>query len=201
VPTYADQPVVQPTLKETPHTILPATIVLFVIGGVLFLAALIFFLETSSASRKAQRLTTETEALNAEISQLLPLAEKSEAYERVATDLRSLFNQQISWDQVLTKLEKRMYRPATLKSLQVNQDQTITVAGTVPTYTDYAKLMATLGADQEAGMYRKVRPLQITNTTTPDVAGAPAVKTTGVNFTIAISLTQQFISEAEAVVL
>lgn len=109
------------------------------------LAFFTFFILTKVFDRKILGAEREAAAVEAEIATLEPNLDSAVSFQRRLTTIGALLDNHARWTAVLAELEKYTYKPAVFNTLQVDEkDQKFVVTGTVPTYTDLAKLMVGL---------------------------------------------------------
>lgn len=65
-------------------------------------------------------------------------------FQALSNNLKVLFSNQIRWEDVLQKVQGKLYRRVSISSIQVGDDGQVTLSGTTPSFVDYAKLNASL---------------------------------------------------------
>jgi Tfp pilus assembly protein PilN len=141
VATYTDPTIIQ--LGDKPR-ILTGAWLLLAAGILAFLAAGLFFFQSTRARAHTNTLTTEIAADNATLQTLQPTADALVQLDRTAKNLHILFDNQKRWEAILGTVEQRFYKNMVITTLQFSENGSVSFAGTTPTYTDYAKIFRSL---------------------------------------------------------
>jgi hypothetical protein len=83
-------------------------------------------------------------------------------YQNIDADLHQLFDNQRAWEVVLGRIEPHLYRQMKVTSLQLTDQNNFVFTGVTHSYTDYAKIYASLTSADAKKYFKLVKPSAIT---------------------------------------
>ncbi len=132
------------------------------IGGILsILVAAGFFWQVRST--KAQITTTQAEIskTQAELTALKPTADELAVLSQQAKNLHTVFDTQKRWPAVLDTFAQRLHKDLVVTNIQATNKGTLSVTGTVPDYTTYAKVFRAFTDTEGQKYFSAVRPVSV----------------------------------------
>jgi Tfp pilus assembly protein PilN len=159
VPNYSD-----PTLTVVPPAAInlsrgPISIgsILVLVAGILGVGLAGFIYWQTLQAQTAQRTADASVAtLNAELSSKQSVVSQISEYNQVAVGLKAFLGAQDLWPQTLTNFEQHIYKHLALTAFQFTDKGAVTIAGTAPSYTDYAQLYSSLTTDPDFSVVKPV---------------------------------------------
>lgn len=132
------------------------------VSGVLAVAiAGYFYWQVGVTKDRAAVVKATIDGQQQELAVLRPLSDEVDAYAGLAKNLHTLFDNQKKWESVLNAVELRLYRRMALTNIQLAETGAVTITGKTPTYTDYAKIFASLTDAEGQKYFSAVRPLSV----------------------------------------
>lgn len=131
-----------------------------------------------------QQITNQTVQLSQRkqsLTQLQPVVDDLTFYTDAAAGFHTLFDNQKRWEDILTTIENHLYRNMTLTSFNLGSDGSFQITGTVPDFTSYARLSASLVDTSNKSVFRMVKPNSVSK-------NDPKTTGSGVSFSFTITL-------------
>ena len=122
---------------------------LYVISGVIVVVVIsawvVLLLLNRTSAAQLEDVSQELAAVETEITRLAPDAERIELFERRLQALDGLLNRHVSWEPLLSDLERLLPPSVVLTNVDANQDErTISVVGIAPNIDEVAQVVASL---------------------------------------------------------
>ena len=153
-----------------------------------------FYLEHKQVQDKVAVQQAKIAADQQQLKGLTPLATEVAQYQALAATLHKLFDNQVPWETVLQTVESRLYRRMTITTIQATGAGVITITGITPSYTDYAKIYASL-TDVEAKKYfSSAKPTAVSKVG----GGASPSVPENISFGFSLTLRPEFLKSAPA---
>jgi hypothetical protein len=166
---------------------------LVLIAGLLALAGagFMYYKNTQVETEDAQIVTNITQ-YQSQLTSLQRVVADLTVYQNYDSDLHQLFDTQHHFRAVLQAIEPHLYKQMKVTSMQLTDQNTLTFTGVTHTYTDYAKIYASLTDPANKKYFKSVKPSSISKVDmfTTDKTGAkvPIPGQYEVNFSFALSL-------------
>ncbi|HSI20564.1 MAG TPA: hypothetical protein VLA04_02535 [Verrucomicrobiae bacterium] len=157
--TYTDPTTIISPGKLDP--VQPASLVMLVGGILSLLVAGGFFWQIHSTKAQSAVVQTEITKKQAELAALQPTADELKALSKQAQGLHTVFDTQKRWPSVLETFAKRLHKDLVVTSIQATNKGVVSVSGTVPDYTTYAKVFRAFTDTEGQKYFSAVRPVLV----------------------------------------
>jgi Tfp pilus assembly protein PilN len=170
VTTYTDPTMV--TVGQ-PNKIQPASLIVLLAGIIAMLYGGFVYWKTLSLDTQKTAIQQQIADHNNQLTALQPVADNLSNLSIQAQGLHGIFDTQIRWENVLQKVQDRLYKNMSVTALQLSNDGSATLSGTTSDYSSYAKIFRSLTDADGQKIFAKAQPSTISRTEAKD--GSQAV--------------------------
>ena len=192
--TYSDPTVIS---IDSPSKVHIGPILVLLAGLLALSGAGFLYYRNSQLTADDVKITNDISQYQTKLTSLQKVVGDLAVYQSYDADLHQLLDDQHHWQAILHAIEPHLYRQMKVTAMQLTDQNTLTFSGVTHTYTDYAKIYASLTDPQNKKYFKSVKPSLISRVDvfTTDKTGAKVLVSGQyeVNFSFSISLDQSVV--------